>query len=181
MFSYGICTKVRDIILKGINYFGTFDSSKQMILSYIQERYSCIIYMPTLLTNKKAKFDYTIIESFQAGLALPSYMVKLLRGKKINLDGTYIIMQHGALVLLDFGNEQARENIPLLLTRKEVDYISAQLKTKGISCIPLTIKSVGRWLKADIALVKGKKTRDKRTAIKNRDLDRDIGRSLSEM
>jgi SsrA-binding protein len=136
--------------------------------------------MAVIITNKRAKFDYTILESYQAGLSLPSRLVKLIRSKKIVLEGKYIIPQKGQLVLLDFGNEEIRENIPLLLNKKEIAEITEKLETKGISCIPLNIKTVGRWLKSEIALVKGKKAKDKRRTIKDRDLDRDMGREISQ-
>ena len=136
--------------------------------------------MAILISNRRAKYDYVILESYQAGLSLPSKLVKLLRNKKVTLEGKYIIPQQGVLVLLDFGNEEYRANIPLLLNKKEVQEIMYQLETKGISCIPLNIKTVGRWLKSEIALVKGKKAKDKRRSIKERDLDRDLGREIAQ-
>jgi SsrA-binding protein len=90
-----------------------------------------------LLTNKKARFEYEILETFQAGLNLSGRMVSLIKNKKVNLLGKYII------------------------------------STKGITCIILNIKRVKRWLKAEIALVRGKKLYDKRADLKKRDLDRE--------
>lgn len=136
--------------------------------------------MAVLITNKRAKFDYTVLESYQAGLALPSKLVKLVRSRKVVLEGKYIIPQKGKLILLDFGNEEIRENIQLLLNKKEIEEITSKLETKGVSCIPLNIKTVGRWLKSEIAVVKGKKAKDKRKTIKDRDLDRDLGREISQ-
>ena len=126
-----------------------------------------------LMTNKKANFDYEILSKFQAGLSLSGGMVKQVRARRVNLQGKYIVWQQNQLQILAFGNDKVTENVCLLLSKKEQQKVAGQLSTKGISCIPLTLKKVGRWLKADIALVKGKKNYDKRETIKKRDLDRD--------
>ena len=134
--------------------------------------------MTLIAQNKKARFEYHIIETYQAGLVLPGYLVKLIRGRKIKISGVFVVYQNNRLEMIGFGNEQIRENVPLLLNKREVDEIRGQLMTKGISCVPLTLKTVDRWIKADIALVKGKKTRDKRETIKKRDLDREAERGM---
>jgi SsrA-binding protein len=132
-----------------------------------------------LLTNKKARFDYHILETFQAGLSLSGPMVKWIRGNKVQLVGVFVVYQKGNLEMINFGNDILRENVGLLLKQREVEDIRGQLATKGISCVPLNIKTVGRWLKADIAIVKGKKNYDKRETIKQRDLDREEVRGLN--
>jgi SsrA-binding protein len=126
-----------------------------------------------IATNKRAKFDYTILETYQAGLSLSGTMVKLVRANKVNIQGKFIVYQKDRLEILGMGNEKMIENIPLLLSKKEINKISGQIAEKGISCIILNLKIVGRWLKADIATVKGKKEYDKRETIKKRDMDRD--------
>jgi SsrA-binding protein len=126
-----------------------------------------------IATNKRAKFDYTILETYQAGLSLSGAMVKLVRANKVNIQGKFIVYQKDRLEILGMGNEKMIENIPLLLSKKEINKISGQIAEKGISCIILNLKIVGRWLKADIATVKGKKEYDKRETIKKRDMDRD--------
>ncbi len=126
-----------------------------------------------LLTNKKARFEYEILETFQAGLNLSGRMVSLIKNKKVNLLGKYIIYHRSQLQIIAFGNEKLTENVPLLLTKKELAKIQSNLSTKGITCIILNIKRVKRWLKAEIALVRGKKLYDKRADLKKRDLDRE--------
>jgi SsrA-binding protein len=126
-----------------------------------------------IATNKRAKFDYTILETYQAGLSLSGAMVKLVRANKVNIQGKFIVYQKNRLEILGVGNEKMIENIPLLLSKKEINKISGQIAEKGISCFILNLKIVGRWLKADIATVKGKKEYDKRETIKKRDMDRD--------
>ena len=132
--------------------------------------------MAIIIFNRKAKFDYEILETFQAGLALDGGMVKLVRGHKITLHGVFIIFQNGKLEMINFGTETNNTNVPLLLKPREIKEIMGSIGEKGISCIPLNIKTVGRWLKADIALVRGKKNFDKRESIKKRDLDREEAR-----
>ena len=132
-----------------------------------------------LATNKKAHFDYHILESFQAGLSLSGKMVKQLRNRRVNIAGKYVIYQKGQLQIIDFGNDQIRENVSLLLSSREVGEIRSKLTEKGVSCVVLNIKTVGRWIKAEVAIVKGKKNFDKREDIKKRDLDRDEARGLN--
>ncbi len=136
--------------------------------------------MATLLINKKAQFDYKIIESYQAGLSLSGVMVKQIRGGKVVLNGLYIVENKGNLSIIGLGNELIRENIPLLLSKKEKNEILGRLSEAGLSCIPLNIKTVGRWIKSEIAIVKGKKQHDKKESIKNRDIQREVDRDFKQ-
>ena len=132
--------------------------------------------MAVILYNKKAHFEYKIVESYQAGLGLSGPMVKYVRAKKIVMQGLFIVYQKGRLEIVGFGNEQLRENVPILLNKKEMDEIVGQIREKGVSCIPINIKTVGRWIKSEIAIVKGKKLYDKKEDIKKRDVDREVAR-----
>lgn len=134
--------------------------------------------MSVLVVNKKAYFEYKVLESFQAGLSLSGYMVKQVRANKVVINGMFVVYQKGQLQIIGFGNEQSRENVALLLNKREVDEIAGQIRIKGVSCIILNIKTVGRWLKAEIAIVKGKKLHDKKEDIKKRDIDKEIGREF---
>jgi SsrA-binding protein len=136
--------------------------------------------MPTLLINKKAHFDYSIIESYQAGLSLSGAMVKQIRGGKVVINGLYIVENKGNLSIIGLGNETLRENVNLLLNKKEKNEIIGRLSEKGLSCVPLNIKTVGRWVKSEIAIVKGKKQHDKKDAIKNRDIQREVDRDFKQ-
>ena len=131
-----------------------------------------------LAYNKKVYFDYQILESFQAGLSLSGKMVKQIRSKRINITGKYIVYQKGKLQIIDFGNDHIRENVSLLLKKREVDKIRTMIAEKGVSCTIINIKTVGRWIKAEIVLVRGKNKTDKRETIKKRDLDREAARNL---
>lgn len=127
--------------------------------------------MAVVLRNKKARFDYEILETFQAGLSLSGKMVKLIRGKKIKLASTFVVYQKGRLEIIGLGNNELVENVPVLLNKREVNKIVGSIQQKGVSCVVLDIKTVGRWLKADVAVVRGKAKYDKREVIKKRDLD----------
>jgi SsrA-binding protein len=129
-----------------------------------------------ILINKKATFDYQILDKFVAGVALSGGLVKQIVNKKINLTGKFVIFQKGRLEIVGFGNELISQNVPLLLTKKEIRKIQGQLSIKGVTCIILSIKRQKRWLKAEIALVKGKKEFEKKESIKNREIDREIKR-----
>jgi SsrA-binding protein len=131
-----------------------------------------------LATNPKAKFDYHFLETFNAGMSLSSAMVKAIRARKVNISGKYVVYQKDQLQIIGFGNEKLTENIPLLLTQKEKNKIKEQISQKGVSCILLQIHSDKRWLKAQIAVAKGKKNYDKKQVIKERDLDREQRRGL---
>jgi len=134
--------------------------------------------MPILLTNRKATFDYEILSKFTAGMSLSGGMVKLMRGKEINITGKFIIFQNGQLQIIGLGSEKFTENIPLLMNTNEIAKIRSQIEQKGVSCILLNIQAVKRWLKAEIAIVRGKKNFQKKDTIKKRDLDREEQRNL---
>lgn len=126
-----------------------------------------------LALNRKARFDYHILETFQAGLALTGSQVKSVRAKKINIGVCYVVYQNDRLEIINFGEGEEKTNVPLLLGKREQNQIIGAIAEKGVSCIVLNLKTVRRWLKADIALAKGKKKWDKRETIKKRDLDRE--------
>jgi SsrA-binding protein len=132
--------------------------------------------MSILLVNRRAKFDYEILETYQAGLSLSGKMVKLVRDKKVSLQGKYIVFQNNALQIIGFGNEELTENVSLLLNKREVKEIREKLQEKRITGVVLNVKQVGRWLKAEIAIVKGRKNYNKKQYIQGRDLDRELGR-----
>jgi SsrA-binding protein len=132
-----------------------------------------------LANNKKAQFDYYILQKFVAGLSLSGVMVKQIRAKKVPITGKFITINKGRLEIIGLGNEIITENVPLLLKQKEIKKIESQISIKGISCVVLNLQTVGRWIKAEIALAKGKKDYDKREVIKRRDVERELRRKLN--
>jgi SsrA-binding protein len=142
-----------------------------------------------LAVNKRASFDYHILQTYQAGLVLSGTMTRLLRNNRVNPQGKFIVNQGGELQIIGVNVESIningrnlqnyQENISLLLKKREKSEIIGRLSEQGLTCIVLNFKSIGRWLKAEIAIVKGKKNYDKRESLKKADMDREA-RSLGE-
>ncbi|MNJ92658.1 SsrA-binding protein [compost metagenome] len=138
--------------------------------------------------NKKARFDYTIVEVFEAGLVLMGSEVKSLRAKDVQLKDSYVVFQGNEAFLQNahiaeykassYNNHTPERRRKLLLNRKELDEIFDALREKGYSCVPLKIYFKEGRAKLEIALVKGKKTHDKREAIKKRDVSDQIRSTL---
>ncbi len=147
--------------------------------------------MPTLATNKKALFDYQVLEKIEAGVALSGPEVKSTKLGQINLKGSYISIDGENQVWLvdvhispyrpatsvqkDYQPNQRRK---LLLKKKEIDYLKGKNKEKGLTILPISVYTKGSLIKLEIAVVKGKKKYDKRETIKKRETDREIGRKL---
>lgn len=138
--------------------------------------------------NKKARFDYTIVETYEAGLMLMGSEVKSLRNKDVQLKDSYISFRGDEAFLQNahiaeykassYNNHTPERLRKLLLNRKELEEIYGALREKGYSCVPLKIYFKNGRAKLEIALVKGKKTHDKREAIKKRDVSDQIRSSL---
>lgn len=138
--------------------------------------------------NRKAKFDYEIMETFEAGLALTGSEVKSLRLKQIQLKDSYISFKgHEAFLqnahiseykASSYNNHHPERLRKLLMHRRELDKIFAAIREKGYTCVPLKIYFKGSRIKLEIALVRGKKMHDKRQAIKKRDVSLQIQQSL---
>lgn len=134
-----------------------------------------------IIWNRRAKYDYRIIQSFQAGLNLTSKLVKEISANKINISGKFIIFQNKQLQVIGLKTESGDVNVPLLLKKREVFEIKKQLEIKGLTCIILSIKRVGRWYKAEIAVVKGKSNVNKKHSIKERDIEKEAKRELKNL
>lgn len=138
--------------------------------------------------NKKARFDFTVVETFEAGMVLMGSEVKALRAKDVQLKDSYIVFQGDEAFLQNahiaeykassYNNHTPERRRKLLLNRKELDEIYGALREKGYSCVPLKIYFKNGRAKLEIALVKGKKTHDKREAIKKRDVSDQIRSTL---
>ncbi|MEN9920475.1 MAG: hypothetical protein RL538_368 [Candidatus Parcubacteria bacterium] len=145
--------------------------------------------MATYLSHKKAHFDYEVLETFEAGLALSGHEVKSIRASRGKLEGGFVIIRGGEAFLVGVNiNPYQPKNTPkgydperarkLLLSKKELAHIEQKTETQGLTAIPLKLYSNGRNIKLEVAVVKGKKKHDKREAIKERDTKRDIARIL---
>jgi SsrA-binding protein len=142
-----------------------------------------------LADNRKAKFDYEILERFTAGLELLGLEVKAIKAGKISLAGAFVVVRGGEAYLIgadispyqpkntpkDYDGTRERK---LLLSKKEIAELEKAEQTKGLTIVPLSVYNKGRFLKLDLAIARGKKQFDKRQAIKKRDTERDLKRTL---
>ncbi len=145
--------------------------------------------MTTFANNPKARFDYEIGDVFSAGIELLGTEVKSVKEGKASLRGAFVVVRGGEAYLVgadippyqpknapeDYDAKRARR---LLLSKKELGQIADAEKTKGLTIVPLSIYNKGRFLKLDFAIARGKKKFDKRQAIKKRNTEREIKRSL---
>lgn len=140
--------------------------------------------------NRKARFDYEILTTYEAGLQLVGSEVKALRADGAQLKDAYVVLKGGELVLVNahiapyrassYNNHLPERVRKLLLNSSEIAKISRGLDEKGYSCVPLKIYFKGPWAKVEIALVRGKKAHDKRDSIKRRESDRELRRVRSK-
>ncbi len=143
----------------------------------------------SLIEHKKARFDYEILEEYEAGLELLGGEVKALRQKLGKLEGAHVIVRGGEAYLVgasippyQSGNMEegyeAGRNRKLLLTKKEIAALGAYEGQKGLTIVPLRVYNKGSHLKLAIGVARGRKKFDKRAVLKERDTKRDIDRSL---
>ncbi len=142
-----------------------------------------------LIENRKARFDFEMLERFEAGLELTGAEVKSLRNGQGSLDGAYVIVRgnEAYLVGMHIAPYQAK-NTPddydplrarrLLLSRKEIDVIASEEHQKGLTIVPESVYNKGRYIKVSSAVARGKKKADKRETLKKREADRDIQRAF---
>ena len=141
--------------------------------------------------NRRARHDYELIETFEAGIELVGSEVKSLRGSSVNLAEAYAAMKGDELFLLNSNIPEYREanrfnHDPkrprrLLLHRKQIDRLAAGVLREGLTIVPLKMffNPRGR-VKVDVALAKGRKLHDKRDNIKSRDWNREKARLLRD-
>lgn len=141
----------------------------------------------SLISNKKANFNYDIKETYSAGLELFGFEVKSLRKGQGSLDGSHITIRGNEAYLVNsfippFQEKNApvdydpRRNRKLLLTSKEIEEIGKVEKTKGLTIVPISVYNKGKVLKIDIGVGTGKKKFDKRESIKKSNVERDTRR-----
>lgn len=145
--------------------------------------------MATLAENRKAKFDYTILETFHAGLVLNGQEVKSIRLGRMNLTGSYIVLQKGELFLIGSqvppyqpknapGGYDPERSRKLLVRKQELNSMIGKSKERGLTLLPLQVYTQKHKLKLEFALAKGQKKYDKREKLKKRESQREIEREL---
>lgn len=141
-----------------------------------------------LVQNKKAFFDYTIIESYEAGIELTGSEVKSIRSGGANFAGARILLREDGAVLVGlnvpkYRFDSAEEYDPsrtrrLLLHRHELVAIQTKMRSAGLTLVPLKLYNKGSLVKVQIALVRGKKKFEKREILKKRASDLGLARRL---
>jgi SsrA-binding protein len=143
-----------------------------------------------IASNKKALHDYFVVQKLEAGLALTGTEVKSLRDGKANLKDSYVIFKDGEAYLFgahispythgNLQNHDPERTRKLLLHRREIDKLRVQTVEKGLSVVPLRLYFKGAKVKAEIAVVRGKKQYDKRETEKTREADREAAQAMKQ-
>lgn len=140
--------------------------------------------------NKKARFDYTLVDSYEAGMVLNGSEVKSLRNGQVNLKDSYVSFIRGEAFLQNahiseyrassYNNHVPERLRKLLLNRNELEQIESAIQEKGLTCVPTKIYFKNGRVKLEIALAKGKKLGDKRASIKEKDAKREIAQAKAK-
>ena len=143
--------------------------------------------MANYAENRKAYFNYEILEKYETGIELLGTEVKSVRGGRMSLEGAFVIARGNEVFLINANippyqiknapkDYDPLRNRKLLLTKKEINELGENEKNKSLTIVPISVYNKNRKIKVEIALVKGKKKFDKRETIKKRDTDREIRR-----
>ena len=144
--------------------------------------------MKIIANNKKATFEYEILDKYEAGIKLQGTEVKSIREGSCNINDSYVIIKNGKPYILNmniakykngniFNHEETRTR-ELLLNKSEIRKLEAKVKEKGLSIVALKLYFKEALVKVEIALARGKNLRDKRDSIKERDVNRSLNKEL---
>lgn len=141
-----------------------------------------------IATNRKAFHDYSILQKVEAGIELTGTEVKSLREGRANLKDSYVIFKEGEAFLLgahispyshgNIQNHDPERTRRLLLHRREIEKLQGQAVEKGLTIVPLRLYFKGNRVKAEIAVVRGKKLFDKRETEKRREAERETAAAI---
>lgn len=137
--------------------------------------------------NRKARFNYEILEKYEGGIELLGNEVKSIREGRASFEGSFIIIRGGEVYLINMNippyqiknaskDYNPLRNRKILITKKEITELIQTEKNKSLTIVPLSLYSKNRKIKIEFALAKGKKAFDKRETIKKRDTDRELRR-----
>ncbi|MGL4617305.1 MAG: SsrA-binding protein SmpB [Mycoplasmoidaceae bacterium] len=140
--------------------------------------------MKIILKNKKASFNYFIIDKYEAGIELKGVEVKSIYNKKLSLDESYVTIIKGEVWILNMhispyeqGNRYNQDPLrkrKLLLHKSEILKLSTRIKKEGLTLIPTMIYWSGKKIKVEIGLAKGKKIHDKRDSLKKKEIKKEM-------
>jgi SsrA-binding protein len=139
-------------------------------------------------TNRKARHDYIIEDTVEAGLVLTGSEIKSVRAGQVNLRDSYATIRDGEVWLLNvhispykqasYQNHEPRRERKLLLQRREINRLTGKLQEKGLTLVPLRLYLKNSWAKVELGLARGKKSFDKRQTLRERDDRRQIERAM---
>jgi SsrA-binding protein len=143
----------------------------------------------TIAENRKAHFNYHIEERFEAGVVLHGWEVKAIREGQVQMTDGYVVVKDGELYLIGLRinalrsasthvKPDADRTKKLLMHREQIRRLIGKTEQKGYTLVPLNLHYKNGYVKADIALAKGKAEHDKRNTIKDRDWEREKGRLM---
>ena len=144
-----------------------------------------------IATNRKARHDYFIDETCEAGIALTGTEIKSARAGRVNLRDSYVQIKSGELWLIDThiapykqagrSSHEPKRPRKLLMHRREISRLQGKVQEKGYTLVPLRLYlKDNKWAKVEIALARGKKLYDKRQAIRKHDAQREMERALAD-
>jgi SsrA-binding protein len=141
-----------------------------------------------IASNRKARHDYTIVDTYEAGIVLVGTEVKSLRGGKASLTDAYAAVENGEVWLRNlhipeytqgtWTNHTPRRTRKLLLHRAEIEKLVGKTREGGLTLVPLGMYFADGKVKVELALARGKKSHDKRQTLARRDADREVERAL---
>lgn len=142
----------------------------------------------TVATNRRARHDYEIVDTYEAGLVLQGSEVKSLRDAKVTIKDAFAHISNGEAWLIGLyvsphafsrqGGHEPERTRKLLLHRREIDQIAGKMAEKGLTLIPLRIYFKDGTAKVELGLARGKNTYDKRHALKEKQQKREMDREL---
>jgi len=146
--------------------------------------------MKLISDNKKARFDYEILDTYEAGLVLTGSEVKSAREGSVNLKDAYVgfrgdeaFLQKAHISVFksaSYNNHEPERTRKLLLNRQELNKLMGKMHERGFSCVPLKMYFKNGRIKVEIALVRGKKQHDKRESLKQKDIDKQTRNAMKK-
>lgn len=143
----------------------------------------------SIVENRKARFNYHIEERFEAGVVLSGWEIKAIRAGQVQLTDGYVVLKDGELFMIGCRinalrsasthvRPEADRTKKLLMKKEQIRRLIGKVEQKGFTLVPLDLHFKGSYVKAEIALAKGKAEHDKRDTEKKRDWEREKGRLM---
>ena len=143
----------------------------------------------TIATNRRARFNYTILDTYEAGIVLTGSEIKSVRAGSVNIAEAYVQIKDGQAWLHNahiaqyqaagpFGQHETTRSRKLLLHKEQIKSINLEMQRQRLTVVPLRLYIKGRVAKIEIALARGKGQADRRETIKKRDAEREMSRAM---